>query len=669
MTDNVKLLTNELWGLMKADAGKLDELRALKRRDDRQGYVKLWLRSVIKASSIGVFNNIFHTFGDTVYIPVTYDDVKNAVTDILAYKIKLPYSDIAYTQSICDECFSVIRSKPLVLNSNIMVFRNGVLDVEKNTFSKKFGRQFVQLWGVDYDYNPEARTFLWYQFLNQVLPDKRLQDVLQMFLGATFVDRNKASIEHMLILLGNGANGKSVISRAVRGVLGEPCVSKESINKLCLSGIDGDEARAKSNGKRLNYCTELEATDFYKKGEQLKKVVSGEPCDARFRFHKSFTAYNLPLLMANANRLPVFSKDNAMMRRIYIIPFKVSIPAEKQNKTLSDELVEEYPAILNWILEGRQKFIDSGYKLPADASIEKYLREEKAIYNQELKFMDVHGWLPKIEGVSLMPLNWRRVSDVYAEYKRWCENNNLKPIGQRAFSYTLESQGGFMKQRRSNGICFAIYGEITLNTLKKQTAKQRKAERDARRLNRALDKNPKAVLTWVDGVAWLSSLKALAAYAGVGKTVTLRLYREGRFKQYTRAWREKNLYDVKSCCEVMRSFGLLASDAEKEIDSRIRKELKYMRYIFNQRMEYNGWPYRMYGSDVPQIDDSIIVVPDETSDDEVYQMAVKAGLDMSHWEKSGKGQGAFGRRGKGFFDSVDDIPTDEEREIWNNIKE
>lgn len=60
-----------------------------------------------------------------------------------------------------------------------------------------------------------------------------------MFLGATFCDRQKVKIEHIMILLGHGANGKSVIQGAVKGVLGEDYVAEESIGKLCARGVEG----------------------------------------------------------------------------------------------------------------------------------------------------------------------------------------------------------------------------------------------------------------------------------------------------------------------------------------------------------------------------------------------------------------------------------------------
>lgn len=653
MSDGVKRLTKELWDLMVSDDGKkVGECRALKKREDRRGRVKRLLCKAIDESSLGCFNGLIYYFGGKVYLPCSIRSLKKVLYDILAARIELPDADLSKLNDIYEDCLNAVFSKSLSVDNSIMVFRNGVLDVEHGKFWKVFNKRFVQMWAVDYDYNPDARTFKWYQFLNQVLPQQYLQEVLQMFLGATFIDRQKVKIEHILILLGKGANGKSVIQRAICGVLGEQYVATQEIGRLCARGIDGDEAVALVNGKRLNYCTEMEATDFYKKSARLKAIVSGEKVPARFRYGIGFEAMNIPLLMANANQLPIFNKkDDAMVRRIYVVPFEVSIPPERQNKTLNDELVEEYPAILNWILEGRDKFIANGYRLPTDKNLHKFILDEEAEYSPVLKFMKVHGWLPRMEGVELEPMNWMKLSDLYNSFDRWCTLNNLPVIGKSSFCYTLENQGGFKKKRFSNGIRFAVFGDVTMKALVREQEKLKKLKKD----------RPGVSIMWVDGVAWVTSRKALASYAGVGIGVVTRLANEGKFDDYTKSYREKLIFDVKACCAIMKEMHVIATDAEKDIISRLNKELKYMRWTYNQWATDNGFPYRKYERE-DQIEPGITVVTDETTYEQTIVMARKSGYDVSRALRYKTPRGAFSQGGKGYFKSADERPSLEERQ-------
>lgn len=657
--DDDRLLCKEIWSLMTMDGGdSIIKLKSLKRREDRRGKVKRLLCRALSQSSLGSFNGMVYYFGGRVYQSIGIRGVKKVLYDIMADRIELPDADLVRLSDIYEDCLNVVFSKPLHVSSTVMIFRNGVLDVGEGKFHRKFDKRFIQMWSVDYDYNPDARIFLWYQFLNQVLPDVRCQEELQMFLGATFIDRSKVKIEHIMILLGKGANGKSVIQKAVCGVLGEQYVATQEIGRLCARGIDGDESVALINGRRLNYCTEMETTDFYRKSARLKAIVSGEKVPARFRYGIGFEAMNIPLLMANANQLPLFNqKDDALLRRIRVIPFEVSIPPERQNRTLNDELVAEYPAILNWILEGRDKFIKNGYRLPWGMDLSRYIRDERDEYNSAIKYMQVHGYRPSYEDVDIAPVTWLRIARLYRDYVRWCGGNGINAMSKRDFNYALINQCGYQRKRMSDGYRIAVFGEVTLRELRKQRTK----------LAEVKDKTPRAVTMWYNGRLYASSLRSLAVYSDVSFSVVSRLNREGKFHEFTYAYKEKNMYDIKSCCDVMRQLYIIATDEEKQIDSRIRKELKYMRYMFNQRMEYNGWPYRKYGKEEPQIGDWCKVVPDETSDDEVLEMAVKDGLDTSKWSKK-RALGMYGKGGKGFFDSADDIPTAEEHSINDKIK-
>lgn len=655
---NVKTLTKELWDIIVADGGDaIRKVKKMKRKEDRRGKCKRIIVSAIDESSLGCFNGYIYFFAGKTYEVLSRNEFFKSIFNVVAFKMEMPDGDLSNLKDLYNDGYNAVYSKPLQISNSIMIFRNGVLDVEHGKFHKKFSKEFVQMWSVDYDYNPDARTFLWHQFINQVLPDKYLQDVLQMFLGATFIDRQKVKIEHIVILLGSGANGKSVVQKTVCGVLGEEYVTTQEVGRLCARGMDGDMAVAEINGKRLNYCTEMEVTDFYKKSARLKAIISGEKVPARRLYGNPFYAMNIPLLMANANQIPIFNKkDDALLRRIYVIPFNTTIPPEKQNKTLNDQLVEEYPAILNWILEGRDKFIRNGYALPPDVNFERIIITDKVNVSSALKYMDMNGYKPKIEGIDLAPQCWMKLSDLYRGYQRWCNTNGIEPVKRLTFSYCLENEGGYVKERRSGGVSFGIYGLRMFNVLKRE-----------QRILKMKEQKPKGVTMFVDGKLYASSLKSLSIYSDVSFSTVTRLFREGKFEPYTKAFREKLVYDIEGCCKVMRELLIIATDDEKLIDSRIRKELKYLRNVFNQRMEYNGWPFRKYSHE-DQVGDWCVVVPDETSDEEVLKMAIERGLDTSKWARFGKGEGAFGKGGKGYFDSVDEIPTDEEKEIINNIK-
>ncbi|GHV22927.1 hypothetical protein FACS189494_10400 [Spirochaetia bacterium] len=69
--------------------------------------------------------------------------------------------------------------------------------------------------------------------------------------------------------------------------------------------------------------------------------------------------------------------DNGIWRRIKLIPFTTTIPAEKQDKHLDQKLLEEGLGILNWLIEGtRRWFADGLVSPPAISSATEEYRNE-----------------------------------------------------------------------------------------------------------------------------------------------------------------------------------------------------------------------------------------------------------------------------------------------------
>lgn len=650
---NVNVLRSELWGLMSGgDSTSLQEVVEIKHQSVRMGTIEDIFRSAIKQSSVGCWNGSLYFFGGRVYEPISWDEWRNVLTDLMFDYVKVPKVDYGQTFFVSNRCTILAKSKRLEVNKNLMVFRNGVLDTETMEFHEVFDKKFVQMWSVDYDYSPLATTFLWKQFIDQVLPDRKIQVVLQMFLGATLIDRQKVKIEHILILLGKGANGKGVVNQVVKGVMGEN-MSSESIGNLCEKGINGMAAVARINGKRLNFGTEMSAHDFKRRDAKLKTLVSGEAVTARMLYGNPFEAKDIPLLMSSANMIPYFDvSDDALIRRIYPIPFDVVIPESRRNPHLATDLAAEYPGIFNWIVEGRKLFVANGYKLPNEMYLRTIVSKGKAEYETALTFMSKKGYRPSIKGVDLAPRNAIKLITLYNQYKDWCVMNSIHMQSKTSFKNSLEREG-FVCVRLRDGLSFYVFGDITINSFGRDAQKLREQNMQM--------KAPTSKLIYVDGRAYVSSMRALSGYSGVGYTMVSSVNKRGLFDDFKKGWKDKTLYDVDKCMDMMRDMKIIASDEEKALQRRMRKEVKYMRAVFNDRMEYHGLPYRKYEK-TDQIDPDVKVVPDDMTDSEAFALAKEElGIEIN----PGHAEGAFGRGGKGYFDSVDDIPTEEEKRNFN----
>lgn len=593
------MLLDEIWGIMQEGYSGKDIELAIRIRSqyERIGTITDIIRSAAEKSSLSRFGGKLYCFTGKIYEQVNFRDVKNIVYDIMK-KMGCPKCDFMRKDGIVRDVVDVLEKNPLEVRNETVVFNNCVLDTDTME-THQHSKDYPQVTMLNYDYDPEAKTFMWYQFLNEVLPDKDRQRILQMFLGAVFVDRSLAKIETMLILKGSGSNGKSVICDTVIGVLGKENVSNFGLGAL-ITGSDRKMNVATMNGKRLNYCSEIQLKEFGSGSDSLKAIISGEPIEARFNWGQNFTARNLPLLMANANQLP-YMKDisHGMARRLCVISMDVEIPKEKQNKSLSNDMIDEYPGIFNWIMEGRSEFVKNGYRLPFNHDLEDALEDYQSEYNSALKFMMDEGFKRQVSSdVTDVVPRWMSLSSLYQRYSRWCTGNHVEDVQTKnGFSRSL-STAGWRKRTTNYGVEFGVYGKVSLKDLQMMGDKAQKMRQ--------------AVITEkifrADGRDYAQGMVALGKACGVGRKVIERIIYQGKLQNATTYAEGRPLYDIEKTLAVLRAEGFFLDTREKHLQACSEAELKYMRGLFNVAMKYHELPFRKYKmTNVPRLDGTIRV--------------------------------------------------------------
>lgn len=597
--EKYKMLFDELWNLMMMPKQGCDMEVAVKIRSqfERIGTVTEILRAAAEKSSLSRWNGALWCFTGQIYEMVSWRDVKNVVYDLMK-RMNCPMADFSRKDAIVRDVIDVLEKTPMEVRNEIVVFNNCVLDTDTMK-TYPHGKEFVQVSKLDYDYDPEAKTFLWYQFLNEVLPDKQRQMILQMFLGAVFMDRSIAKIEEMLILKGSGSNGKSVVFDTVMGVLGRENVSNFGLGAL-MGGNDRKMNIATMNGKRLNYCSEIQLKEFGQGSDSLKAVISGEPIEARRIYGGNFTARNIPLLMANANQLP-YMKDisHGMARRLCVLSFDVEIPKDKQNRSLSKDMRAEYPAIFNWIMEGRKLFVQNGYKLPSNHDLEDAIEDYKSEYSTPLRFMMDSGFKRQLSpDVTDITPRWMSLASLYERYLRWCTANKVDDVSTKvSFSRTL-STAGWRKRNGQYGVHFGVYGKVTLKDLQMQGDKAQ----------RMREKMVIQKIFRAEGRDYAQGRVAAGKACGVGRAVIDRLVEQGKLTKAITYADGRPLYDIAITLGVLRAEGYFLDTREKHIQACTEAELKYMRGMFNSAMKYHELPFRKYKvTNVPRLDGTIRV--------------------------------------------------------------
>lgn len=584
-------LAKVLYNQIKGKA--LDEALAGKKPADRIGMFQDLLIKALLKSTIHCFNGRPYYFDGRIYVPLgggSWDSFYSLIKRV-ADRCGLSAGDKTRLEGVNKVCRRELIDKILEPDNHIIVLNNGVLDVEDGKFHN-FSPKFKQVTQMDFDYKPDEYPNVWEGvFLDRVLPDKRWQRVLQEFMGAIFIDRAKAKIEEMLILKGSGSNGKSVVFETIKGLLGEDNIMTISLSEL-ISGGDRKQNVASINGKRLNYCSEIQTQEFGNNADALKKLISGEPVVVRLVYANNFTARNIPLLMANANRMP-YIKDwsHGMGRRLIIMPFDVIISEKEQNKTLARELQKEYPAILNWILAGRQSFISNGYKFHMDDDMRDIVNEYQAESSTVLQYMRFKGYNRTLLDIEREP-RWLEAEKLYFAYVKWCNEQCLTVESQKKFS-TVLVEAGFTKSRNREGVTYAVYPtyERTIPTEYKP----------------------------MDDKGVVDGMENLAHWLKVSRQTVEKLMRIGALEGCYYKEGRKHKFDLADCRDAYRKF--MRSVKRRKSVQPVSDELKAERRAFNNRMRDHKQPFRKAES--PQPHSRYIYV----NDDFDYQ------LDKDNWER------------------------------------
>jgi len=476
------------------DEEKLREALVVERKDRRMDMELMLLRDAVDRSSLGVYNGCIYHFGGKIYEIVEPDDFGNMIYDVMR-KIGIPVGDFVKIESFIRVCRRRVNTNVLRVDNSVMVFRNCVLDLRKGE-AMNFSRRYVQFSSVDYDYRGDAKCYQWKDFLFQVLPNVAYQMVLQEYIGSVFIDRREAKMETMLVLKGNGANGKSVVFETVVGLVGRSNVTNFGIDELIGYGTEKKRNLATMNGKRLNYASETGSFTIDGGSGLLKALISGEPVEARAMYGDNFTANDLPLIMINCNKMPKLKDfSHGMARRITIIPFDVEIPRGLQNKGLANELRDEYPGIFNWAMEGRRRFIENGYRLTEVDMLTDLVEDYQLNNCNLLEFMKCREYLKEDPDVLDAQPMWKPFERLYSEYHKWAISRGEIVIGKREATSTL-ADNGYRRRRTGKGIQYAIFGKAAYDEQKKQIEKQRlklSIEEDAEVLERLDSKDVKDI--------------------------------------------------------------------------------------------------------------------------------------------------------------------------------
>jgi len=198
---------------------------------------------------------------------------------------------------------------------------------------------------------------------------------------------------------------------------------------------------ARLRAVRLAVASEIEIGRTWAESK-LKAMTGGDRLQGRF-MHQNFFEFTPQFkLMIMGNHKPgLRGVDEAIRRRMHLVPFTVTIPPEQRDLKLEEKLVAEWPAILRWAIDGCLIWQRDGLKPPRAvlAATESYLAGEDsfALWQGDCTSPD--------------PNAWELSADLWQSWKRWAEAAGEFVGSQKRFSQTLEDHGFAPKRQPGTG--------------------------------------------------------------------------------------------------------------------------------------------------------------------------------------------------------------------------
>lgn len=240
---------------------------------------------------------------------------------------------------------------------------DGYLELETGRIRPLGETEFpTRITGAHFD--PEARSEIWENFLNRILPDPAVQNFVQRLFGYALLGEVR---EHVMpIFTGSGANGKGTLRDAVLAAFGTYGVEVDPELLMQSHNPRHGTFTLELMGRRLVFCSETEQHRRFAEAA-MKRLVGGDRLQGNRMRHDPITFKPTHTLIMCTNHLPKVSGDDpAVWRRILVVPFDVVIPEAERDGRLPARLCEPdvQAAVLAWVYEGHQLYLARGLDAP-----------------------------------------------------------------------------------------------------------------------------------------------------------------------------------------------------------------------------------------------------------------------------------------------------------------
>lgn len=361
------------------------------------------------------------------------------IRDILPY-VKSNHGDKAkrLLRGIKDLCYT----EPPKPDTERLHFANGTLSKDENglftVFSKE--KEFC-LNRFPVNYNPDApHPELFLRYLNDVYQDDD-QITIQQYCGYCLLPTTM--LQKMLIVIGSGGEGKSVLRKILDDAFGNSNCIKESIltveSRFGVANLEN----------KLLFIDDDVSENAIHNARNLKTLVTNDGMISAERKgvqENQINAYVRFICFGNFTVQALYDTSEGFTRRQLILETKPKNPNRTDIPFLGRKITQnELEGVMMWLVNGLNDFIKNGYKIAVSDRTQSISNQIKRENDTVRLFLEECTEIVIEPGAAIYSETLKEV------YKTFCEENVLVALHPNTFISAVKSKG------KAKGIRFSTH--------------------------------------------------------------------------------------------------------------------------------------------------------------------------------------------------------------------
>lgn len=352
-------------------------------------------------------------------------DVKNTEEKAIFEKVKIQSADDCDAMPNQKECFNVANGTLYFYPLN-----KDVPWAFKNDHDKEDYCTYIQ----DYDYNPNANDDIFMSIVSKIFKnhpqgEETMIKRYEEYLGAVFIQQNIE--QKMIMFVGNGSNGKSVLNDIVQCMLGGS--EKGLYSAMGVQMLQKEFMPANLNGKLVQFFHDPKS-DTYEAEAIMKQIISNDEITSNVKNKEPITFKPRALCFCDSNEMfHPKDKTEGWTRRFIGTTHYLYNKFTQNKKEVDNERVFEadnkmqekirnhefLSSVLNHALKGYERIVRNGLKYTEITPDAKVVRDLYGAGNNLFRYAleyDFH-----YNGILRETLT---TEELYNAYVEWYTNKN-----------------------------------------------------------------------------------------------------------------------------------------------------------------------------------------------------------------------------------------------------